>query len=124
MTIGGDPFAGVYSDKNGKVVKIFGTTGLRLTPQSDVEAELDHLTGEFVIKNAQAYDLGVTGVHTRCGTGRSGGDTVVVCAWADRGSLATTILTRRSVKESAELTGDLRAAVLNPKFDRTLDGLI
>ena len=51
-------------------------------------------------------------MHERCGVGRSGGKAVVVCAWADHGSLATVLLTRRSVEESADLTGVLRNAVL------------
>ncbi|AGZ39817.1 hypothetical protein [Actinoplanes friuliensis] len=108
----GDVFAGVYTDGNGKKVTVFGTTGLRMTPQDDVEAEIAHLATEYKIKEVQTYDLGETGVHERCGVGRSGGNAVVVCAWADHGSLATVMLTRRSVSESAELTGVLRSVVL------------
>jgi hypothetical protein len=108
----GDVFAGVYADGNGKRVTMFGTTGLRLTPESDVEAEITHLSSEYAIKDIQSYDLGETGVHERCGVGRTGGKAVVVCAWADHGSLATVLLTRRSVEESADLTGVLRNAVL------------
>jgi hypothetical protein len=37
---------------------------------------------------------------------------VVVCAWADHGSLGTVLLTRRNVTESAKLVGVLRSAVL------------
>jgi len=108
----GEVFAGVYADGNGKRVTVFGTTGLRFTPESDVEAELSHLTSEYKIKDIETFDLGETGVHERCGVGRSGGKAVVVCAWADHGSLATVLLTRRSVAESAELTGILRSVVL------------
>jgi hypothetical protein len=124
VVLGSTPFAGVYTDNAGKRVTIFGTTGLRLTPQSDVEAELGHLTEEFGIRDVQAYDLGITGVHERCGVGRSGDDTLVVCAWADRGSLATVLFTRRSAQESAQLTGEVRSAVLNPRFDTDLTGLV
>jgi len=108
----GDVFAGVYADGDGKRVTVFGTTGLRFTPESDVEAELAQLTSEYKIKNIETFDLGETGVHERCGVGRSGDKAVVVCAWADHGSLATVLLTRRSVAESAELTGVLRSVVL------------
>ena len=108
----GEVFAGVYSDGDGKRVTIFGTTGLRFTPESDVEAEIAHLSNEYDLTDVQSYDLGETGVHERCGVGRSGGRAVVVCAWADHGSLATVLLTRRSVPESAELTGVVRSAVL------------
>lgn len=105
-------FAGVYSDGNGKRVTVFGVTGLRLTPQQDVQAQIDRLTAEYDIRDVQSFDLGVAGVHERCGVGRSSGSTVVVCAWADHGSLVTVLLTRRSVADSAELTGVLRSAVL------------
>ena len=105
-------FAGVYADGNGKRVTIFGTTGLRLNPKQDVEAELDHLSTDYKITDIATYDLGETGVHERCGVGRSGSKAVVVCAWADHGSLATVLLTRRNVSESAQLVGVLRSAVL------------
>ena len=39
---------------------------------------------------------------------------IVLCAWADHGSMATVLLTRRSIKESADLVGRLRSAVLTP----------
>jgi hypothetical protein len=107
-----DAFAAIYSDGNGKRVTIFGTTGLRLTPKQDVEAQIAHLTPDYDVRDVQSYDLGVSGAHERCGVGRAGGSTVTVCAWADHGSLATVLMTRRSVADSAELTGVLRRAVL------------
>ncbi|HET6529960.1 MAG TPA: hypothetical protein VFH03_04995 [Actinoplanes sp.] len=105
-------FAGIYSDGNGKRVTVFGTTGLRFTPKEDVEAQISRLTPDYDIRDVQTFDLGVAGVHERCGIGRANGATVVVCAWADHGSLATVVLTRRSVADSAELTGVLRNAIL------------
>jgi hypothetical protein len=108
----GDVFAGVYTDGNGKKVTVFGTTGLRLTPKQDVEVEIAHLTDGYRLKSVEPYDLGETGLHERCGVGRTGGNTVVVCAWADHGSLGTVLFTRRSVAESAELTGLVRSSVL------------
>jgi hypothetical protein len=105
-------FAGIYSDGNGKRVTIYGTTGLRLTPEADVEAEVRQLTDEYDIRDVQSFDVGESGVHERCGVGRVSGTSVVVCAWADHGSLVTVVLTRRSVTDSAELTGTLRSAVL------------
>jgi hypothetical protein len=111
-----DVFAGVYSDGDGKRVTVFGTTGLRLTPGTDVNAELERLTSQYDIRDVQAFDLGEAGAHERCGVGRSSGASVVVCAWADHGSLATVLLTRRSVADSAQLTGILRSALLNPAY--------
>jgi hypothetical protein len=102
----------VYGDGNGKRVTIFGTTGLRITPEADVQAELRRLTDQFDLRDVERYDLGETGAHERCGIGAVGGSSVVVCAWADHGSLATVVANRRSVRDSAELTGVFRSAVL------------
>lgn len=109
---GQKPFAGVYADGSGKRVTIFGTTGLRLTPGQDVTAELDHLTGDYHLTEVQSFSLGELGAHEQCGVGRDDGTGVVVCAWADHGSLATVMMTRRNVADSAALTSRLRTAVL------------
>jgi hypothetical protein len=108
-----DVFAGIYSDGDGKRVTLFGTTGLRLTPASDINAEIDHLTSKYDIREVQPFDLGEAGAHESCGVGHASSTSVVVCAWADHGSLATVLLTRRSVADSARLVGILRSAVLS-----------
>jgi hypothetical protein len=105
-------FAGVYGDGNGKRVTIFGTTGFHLSPGSDVDAELTHLTSEYDIRDIRSFSLGEPGAHERCGVGRTSGTSVVVCSWADHGSLATVLTTRRSIADSAALTGLLRSTVL------------
>jgi hypothetical protein len=105
-------FAGVYGDGNGKRVTVFGTTGFRLTPGSDVGAELNRLTREYDIRGSREFSLGEAGAHERCGAGQANGASVVVCVWADHGSLATVLTTRRSVADSAALTALLRTSVL------------
>jgi hypothetical protein len=107
-------FTGVYGDKRGKRVTVFGMTGFRLNPGGDVQDQLDRLTTEFDLTGVEEFNLGETGAHERCGVGRSDGTAVVVCAWADHGSLATVLLTRRSVTDSAELVSRLRNEVLTP----------
>ncbi|GGN28244.1 hypothetical protein GCM10010109_46360 [Actinoplanes campanulatus] len=111
---GGDSFAGIYADGRGKRVTVFGVTGFRLTPGSDVEAQLARLSDSLRLKDVQPFDLGVFGAHQLCGTGRLEDTAVVACAWADHGSLATVLLTRRSLEESAELVSSLRDTVLEP----------
>ncbi|MEV6637132.1 hypothetical protein AB0M54_41010 [Actinoplanes sp. NPDC051470] len=113
LSDGGQAFAGIYADGNGKRVTIFGTTGLRITPEQDVEAQIRQLTPDYDIEDVRPFDMGETGVHERCGKGRAGRNTVVVCAWADHGSLVTVLMTRRSIADSADLTAVLRSAVLN-----------
>ncbi|MEV4352209.1 hypothetical protein AB0J83_47750, partial [Actinoplanes sp. NPDC049596] len=105
-------FAGEYKDDRGKRVTVFGTTGFRLNPGGDVGAHLDQVADEYKLSDVQSFDLNEFGAHESCGTGRDNGSAVVVCAWADHGSLATVLLTRRSVADSAELVAQLREAVL------------
>jgi hypothetical protein len=109
-----DVFAGVYGDGDGKRVTVFGVTGWRFAPGTDVQHQLDRVSDEFDLSDVQSYDLGEPGVHEQCGDGRNGDTSVVVCAWADHGSLATVLLTRRSQSDSADLVGRLRNAVLTP----------
>jgi hypothetical protein len=108
-------FAGVYGDRNGKRVTVFGTTGFRLTPGSDLKSEIDHLTGDYDLRNVKAYDLGEPGAYERCGVGTTNGTSVALCTWADHGSLATVVTTRRSAADTAALTATLRAALLTHK---------
>jgi hypothetical protein len=105
-------FAGVYGDDNGKRVALFGTTGFRLSPRNDVDDEIQRLAAEYDVTNIASFDLGEVGAHERCGVGRSDGTSVVVCSWADHGSLASAVLTRRSLSDSADVVGLLREAVL------------
>ena len=110
----GDAFAGVYADGRGKRVTVFGVTGLRLTPEADAQAQLDRMTDTLKLKAVQSYDVGELGAHQLCGTGRLADTSVVACTWADHGSLATVVLTRRSLAESAALVTRLRGTVLQP----------
>jgi hypothetical protein len=107
-------FAGIYGDNRGKRVAVFGVTGLRFTPGRDVRAEMDRLAGDLRLSGVQSYDLGEPGAHASCGVGRVDGASTVVCTWADHGSLATVLLTRRSLADSADLVGRLRGEVLTP----------
>ncbi|MFG1995977.1 hypothetical protein ACGFJ7_38990 [Actinoplanes sp. NPDC048988] len=109
---GADSFAGEYKDDRGKRVTVFGTTGFRLNPGDDVGAHLEQVADEYKLSDVREFDLGEFGAHESCGVGRDDGATVVVCAWADHGSLATVLLTRRSVQDSADLVARLREAVL------------
>lgn len=105
-------FAGIYGDRNGKRVTVFGVTGLRLAPGSDAQKQLDSLSGTYGLGQIKSFDPGESGVHEVCGVGRDQKTSIVVCAWADHGSLATVLFTRRSLEDSAELVDVLRSAVL------------
>lgn len=107
-----ETFAGVYTDPNGKRVTIFGVTGFRFTPERDVEAEMTRLTEKYELTNVQSIETGVRGEHRRCGTGRDGRTAVVVCSWADHGSLGSGVFTRLSVADSDSLLTRIRASIV------------
>jgi hypothetical protein len=107
-------FTGVYGDNQGKSVTVFGVTGFRLVPGTDVRIQLNRLAKDIDLTDVESFSLGESGAHERCGVGRVDDTSMVVCAWADHGSLATVLLTRRSIDDSATLVAQLRSAVLTP----------
>jgi hypothetical protein len=108
-----DTFAGVYADDAGKRVTIFGTTGFRFSPESDLEEEINRLTERYTLRQVEWIDTGTRGEYLRCGVGKDGKVTVTVCGWADHGSLATGVFTRRKVDDSAALLERLRRTVVS-----------
>jgi hypothetical protein len=112
-TYWGDGFAGIYSAANGKRVVIFGATGFRFSPDKDVDAEIGRLRDDYELRDIRSIDTGVRGEHQRCGTGQWNGDSVVVCTWADHGSIATGVFDRLSVEDSARLLGEMRSSIVS-----------
>jgi hypothetical protein len=108
-----DTFAGVYADRAGKKVTVFGTTGFRFSPESDLDTEMTRLTEQYRIRDVKAIETGTRGEYLSCGVGKEGNATVAVCGWADHGSLATAVFTRRSATESAGLLEELRGAIVS-----------
>ncbi|HEX2774363.1 MAG TPA: hypothetical protein VHN18_18310, partial [Micromonosporaceae bacterium] len=108
-----DTFAGIYTAANGKRVVIFGATGFRLSPDKDVDAEIGRLRDDYDLRDIQPIDTGVRGEHQRCGTGQWNGDSVVVCTWADHGSIASGVFDRLSVDDSARLLGEMRSSIVS-----------
>jgi hypothetical protein len=107
-----DTFAGIYRDPDGKRVTIFGTTGFRFSPDQDLAAEMTRLTADYQLTDVRAVDTGTRGEYQQCGTGRANGTPVVLCSWADHGSLAAALFTGRSVDESARLLSELRDTIV------------
>lgn len=107
-----DTFAGVYTDPGGKRVTIFGVTGFRLNPQGDVEAEMARLTDKYALTGVAPIETGIRGEYRQCGTGWDGDTGVVVCVWADHGSLGTGIFTRLSVADSDSLLIRMRGDIV------------
>jgi hypothetical protein len=108
-----DTFAGVYADRAGKKVTVFGTTGFRFSPEGDLRTEMTRLTDEYSLQDVETIDTGTRGEFLSCGVGKEGNATVAVCGWADHGSLATAVFTRRSPRDSASLLEELREAIVS-----------
>lgn len=108
-----DTFAGVYADRAGKKVTVFGTTGFRFSPESDLQTEMTRLTERYRLQDLETVDTGTRGEYLSCGVGKEGNATVAVCGWADHGSLATAVFTRRSASDSAGLLEELREAIVS-----------
>jgi hypothetical protein len=107
-----ETFAAVYRDRLGKRVVIFGTIGLRLTPESDLEDEMSRLRSRYALATPQSLDTDVRGYYQQCAVGVANGTNVVVCGWADHGSLGIALFNRRSLPESAALLAEFRDAMI------------
>lgn len=107
-----EAFAGLYADRRGKRVLVFGATGFWLRPRSDLEAELTRLDRTYRLDRLEAVEAGERGTYQQCGTGRADGEPVVVCGWADHGSLGAAVFTRRSLADSAELLRQIRGSII------------
>ena len=107
-----DTFAEIYADPRGKRVAIFGVTGFRFSPDADLAAEMTRLTTRYQLTQVRPMETGIRSTYQQCGVGRTEGTDVVVCAWADHGSLAAGLFTLRSVEDSSALLSELRAAIV------------
>jgi hypothetical protein len=107
-----ETFAAIYTDPRDKRVTVFGATGFRWSPEGNLDDEFTRLRSEYNIRDDAPIDTGVRGYHQRCGTGRNGDTSVVVCAWADHGSLGVIVFTRLSRQDSADRIDDIRDAII------------
>lgn len=107
-----ETFAAVYGDRAGKRVTVFGTTGFRLTPETDLKQEMERLTQRYSLTEVTTIETDTRGHHEQCGVGRADNRAVVVCSWSDHGSLGTAVFTRRSVSESVALLATLRDTLI------------
>jgi hypothetical protein len=108
-----DTFAARYDGGPGWLVTVYGSTGFRLTPESDLDAEIARLTEDFAMsEGAQEVEAGDAGGHQRCGVGAADGDDLVVCAWADHGSFGVATFSAGSIERSAETLRELRTTII------------
>jgi hypothetical protein len=102
----------LYTDNRSRGATLLATTRFVWNPEKDLTASFADLTGDLKIKDDAAVDAGALGGYKRCGSGTFNGRGVVICGWADHGSLAVGMFGNRSVDESSALLDTIRAAVL------------
>jgi hypothetical protein len=105
-------FAAVYGDGRGKRVTVFGATGLRFDLEGDVTHEINRLTDRYGLTEIRTVPADSRGEQRRCAVGEDDGKGVVVCSWADHGSVGSGVFTRLSVEDSSRLLSTVRDSIL------------
>jgi hypothetical protein len=110
-----DTFGALYSDANGKDVTVFGATGFWLDTEGNADKEIRRIGDTYSLDFAtlQSPKSQERGEARRCAVGTAAGDSVVVCTWADHGSIGTGIFTRLDINDSNALLTRLREAIVD-----------
>ena len=111
------PFFMDYRNADGSLAEMCGNgvrvVGKYLSDRGHVDTAFDLVADDQgAVTGLDDVVAGPLGGTMKCGSTQSDEGDMSVCGWADHGSLATVLLTRRSVADSAELTAILRSAVL------------
>ncbi|MEV4538218.1 hypothetical protein AB0J82_30985 [Asanoa sp. NPDC049518] len=110
-------FAGIYVDGDNKRATVYGTTGFHFSPDGDVVDEITRVTSEYRLRDVRTVDATERGESRRCGVGTDNGADVVVCSWADHGSLGTGVFTRLGIDDSNARLSQLRDTIVTRKSD-------
>ena len=102
----------LYTDQRQRGATLLATTRFVYDPKKALKERFTKLTNDLKIRDSEPVDAGELGGYGRCGTGTLNGRGVALCGWADHGSLAVLVTAGRSVPETADLLGTIRAAVL------------
>ena len=103
----------VYSDANAptKSVILVGGTATFREPDQELTKAFGLLSGENgQVQNVSTVPPGDLGGTMKCGT-TPGADALVICGWADHGSIVMGMFPGREVGESAELLRNLRSTI-------------
>jgi hypothetical protein len=108
------PMGAVYRDPADKDrdVLLFGGTRLLINPSKDLDQAFSLLNDNSgPVTGVQDVPAGSLGGVMRCGTSTGDGGPMVVCGWADRGSLAVGLFPGRTLDDAAQLLRALRAGI-------------
>src|SRR2546421_4670385 len=109
-----NPIGAVYRDPadRDRDVLLFGGTRLLINPAKDLDQAFSLLNDSSgAVTGVQDVPAGPLGGVMRCGTSTGDGGPMVVCGWADRGSLAVGLFPGRTLDEAATLLRALRTGI-------------
>lgn len=93
-------------------VMFFGGTGVLLSPDKALATAfglLDDQSG--AVRNLRSVPAGTLGGEMKCGTSTGDGGDMVVCGWADHGSIALALFPGRTDDDAATLMRQIRDGV-------------
>ncbi len=91
---------------------LIGVSGRVRSPDAELDQAFSEMSGAgMTATNIHDVDPGSLGGEARCGEGSSQGVPVVVCAWADRGSVGMIAFFNRDPTSSEEMFREIRGVV-------------
>lgn len=104
-----------YTDPSGdrsKLVMVVGVTGRVANPSGELDDAFGGLAeGGFSASEPHKVDAGPLGGEARCASAIASGQPLIVCAWADHGSVAMILFFNRDAAESEQLFLQMRSAI-------------
>jgi hypothetical protein len=109
-----DSFTTLYVDAadRGKLTTALGVSRFIAEPDTTIDNALAALSGDLAITGLHPVGIGAPGGEARCGAGSVQGHPLVVCGWADHGSLGVVLCSSRPEASCSVLADSLRSAVV------------
>ncbi len=104
-----------YSDPSDetKIVMVAGVTGRVADPGKELDDAFTGMSSTGLpVSGIHTVDPGSLGGEAKCGSGETSGQKLVVCAWADHGSLGMIVFFNREAAASETLFRQFRDAIL------------
>ncbi len=95
-----------------KIVMVYGVTGKISSPAKELDEVFNGSANGLGTTDVRAVDAGPLSGEARCGKGRTENLDLIMCAWADHGSVAAVVFFNRDFDSSAALFKQIRNEVL------------
>jgi len=107
-------FTAIYTDSTDRrrLATVAGITRFISSPGGTIDTAFTTIGPDLGMTTSHRIPIGAAQAVGRCGTGRVDGQRVVVCGWADHGSLAVAMYTNRSETEGAAMIRTLRQTLI------------